>query len=260
MPDGCGWFDDYLHSVALIRTVASSAEPLISIVIPVLDDAAALTQLLSQITGQQDVEVVVVDGGSRDESRRIASSADRVVQSASGRARQLKVGIAAARGEFIWMVHADSCVTAKLLNQIRRNAVDISVRWGRVDVRLAGDALAYRVIEWSMNWRSRLTGICTGDQGIFVRRELLQLVGGLPQQALMEDIELSKQLRKLAVPRRLAGPIETSARRWEHDGILRTVLRMWYFRLAYFFGANPERLAARYYLQPELQLKSRSDG
>jgi rSAM/selenodomain-associated transferase 2 len=231
----------------------SSGKPLVSIVIPVLDDAAALTRVLAQLTDQDDLEVVVVDGGSQDESRRVAGAADRVVESASGRARQLKVGVAAARGTFIWMVHADSGINAELLNQIRRSAADLSVRWGRVDVRLAGDALAYRVIEWSMNWRSRLTGICTGDQGIFVRRELLELIGGMPQQALMEDIELCKKLRRLAVPSRLGGPIETAARRWECRGVLRTVLEMWYFRLAYFFGANPERLAARYYLPSDSQ-------
>ena len=231
----------------------SSGKPLVSIVIPVLDDAAALTRVLAQLTDQDDVEVVVVDGGSQDESRRVAGAADQVVESASGRARQLKVGVAATRGTFIWMVHADSGISAELLNQIRRSAADLSVRWGRVNVRLAGDAFAYRVIEWSMNWRSRLTGICTGDQGIFVRRELLELIGGIPQQSLMEDIELCKKLRRLAVPRRLSGPIETAARRWERRGVLRTVLEMWYFRLAYFFGANPERLAARYYLGSDRQ-------
>jgi rSAM/selenodomain-associated transferase 2 len=234
----------------------SSGNPLVSIVIPVLDDAVALTRVLAQLTDHDDFEVVVVDGGSQDESRRAAGAADRVVESASGRARQLKVGIAASRGAFIWMVHADSGITIELLNQIRLSATDVSVRWGRVDVRLAGDALAYRVIEWSMNWRSRLTGICTGDQGIFVRRELLELIGGVPQQALMEDIELCKKLRRLAVPCRLSGPIETATRRWERRGILRTVLEMWCFRLAYSFGANPERLAARYYLPSDLP----SDG
>lgn len=225
----------------------SSGGPLISIVIPVLDDAAALARLLPRLTGQADVEVVVVDGGSQDESRRVASQADRVVESASGRARQLSVGIAAARGDLIWMVHADSCISGALLTQIRRIAGDVSIRWGRIDIRLDGDAAAFRVIEWSMNWRSRLTGICTGDQGIFVRRDLLELIGGMPQQALMEDIELSKRLRRLALPCRVRGPIETAARRWQRDGILRTVLQMWYFRLAYFLGASPERLAARYY-------------
>ena len=225
----------------------SSDEPLISIVIPVLDDAAALAQILEQLKGQKGIETIVVDGGSQDESRRVAGGADRMIESASGRARQLGVGIAAARGDLIWMVHADSRVSKKLLNHIRRAAGDISVRWGRVDIKLDGDAPAFRIIEWSMNWRSRLTGICTGDQGIFVRRGLLELIGGVPQQALMEDIELSRRLRRLAVPRRVTGPIVTAARRWERDGILRTVLRMWRLRLGYFFGANPELLAARYY-------------
>jgi rSAM/selenodomain-associated transferase 2 len=225
----------------------ASAEPLISIVIPVLDDAAALTQILEQLTGQNDVEVIVVDGGSEDDSRRVAGGADRLIESASGRARQLSVGIAAARGDLIWMVHADSRVSSKLLNQMRRTAGDVSARWGRVDIRLDGDAPAFRIIEWSMNWRSRLTGICTGDQGIFVRPGLLESIGGVPQQALMEDIELSKRLRRLAALRRVSGPIVTAARRWERDGILRTVLRMWRLRLGYFFGENPERLAVRYY-------------
>jgi len=225
----------------------SSGEPLISIVIPVLDDAAALARILGQLADQDDVEIVVVDGGSADESRRIAHDADQVIESASGRARQLSVGIAAARGDLIWMVHADSCVSGELLNQMRRIAGDVHARWGRVDVRLDGDAPVFRVIEWSMNWRSRLSGICTGDQGIFVRRGVLELIGGVPQQALMEDVELSKRLRRLAVPRRIPGPIVTAARRWQRDGILRTVLEMWRLRLGYFFGEAPELLAARYY-------------
>ena len=119
--------------------------------------------------------------------------------------------------------------------------------WGRFDIRLSGSDPLFRLIERSMNTRSSVTSICTGDQGIFVRRDVLTMIGGVPQQALMEDIELSKRLRRYAKPARLRAPIETSSRRWERDGIVRTVLLMWSLRLRYFLGVDPERLADAYY-------------
>ena len=145
------------------------------------------------------------------------------------------------------MVHADSRLSPAVVAEVLATARDPDMRWGRLDVHLDGPGWPFRVIERSMNLRSRLTGICTGDQGIFVRRGVLDAVGGVPLQALMEDIELCKRLRRLGRPRWLRGPITTSARRWQHDGTLRTVLRMWSYRLRYFFGASPDLLAKRYY-------------
>lgn len=218
-----------------------------SVIVPVLDDAEALATLLPQLCGAPGIEVLVVDGGSRDASLRIAAQADRVLQAPPGRSSQLAAGTAAAHGLLLWMVHADSSLPVGLIDSLRAAACDPTVRWGRVDVRLAHADWRFRLIEAAMNLRSRLTGICTGDQGIFVRREVLEAIGGVPTQPLMEDIELSKRLRRLGAPRRVRGPIETSPRRWLRDGVARTVARMWGYRLAYFLGAEPAHLAERYY-------------
>src|SRR5262249_4273676 len=153
-------------------------------------------------------------GGSRDDSLAIASKrADVALRAPAGRASQIAAGVARASGRWIWMLHADTRVDARawraLLGAIERN-----VPWGRFDVRLDDSRAPYRLIERSMNARSRWTGICTGDQGIFVRRDVLDAVGGIPVQALMEDIELSKRLRRFARPTCIDTPLVTSARRW----------------------------------------------
>ncbi|MDF1530029.1 MAG: glycosyl transferase, partial [Sedimenticola sp.] len=120
------------------------------------------------------------------------------------------------------------------------------VSWGRFDVTLAGRSPLFRIIEFMMNWRSRLTGIVTGDQGIFIRRKLFEQAGGFPEIPLMEDIQFSARLRKRCWPTALHHRVVTSTRRWEQSGILRTILLMWRLRLAFFFGADPEQLAQRY--------------
>ncbi len=227
--------------------------PRLSVIIPALDEAAQIAALLGDLQAlrQPDSplgrsELIVVDGGSRDATAAIAEPlVDRLLHSARGRARQMNAGAAAARGQWLWFVHADSRVDAALLDQLDA-AIGSDARWGRFDVRLSGDAALLRLIEWAMNRRSRFTAMATGDQGIFVRRADFAAAGGYPEIALMEDLALSKSLRRRARPACLRGPLLTSSRRWERHGVLRTMLLMWRLRLAWFFGADPARLARRY--------------
>ncbi len=214
----------------------------LSIIIPVLNDAAALEALLGQLAGV-DAELVVVDGGSSDASREVAEKAGaRLIHSPPGRGFQLQAGVEASHGERLWFVHADSKISFGAVCSV----ADASPGWGRLRLRFDSHTLAMRTIAWFMHWRSRLSGICTGDQSIWVDRGLLERVGGVPRQPLMEDIELSRRLRRHAAPQVLLDEVCTSARRWQHRGVVRTVLQMWWFRLRYFFGVSAERLAREY--------------
>ena len=216
----------------------------ISVVIPVLNDAAPLRRLIDDLR-DTELEVVVVDGGSEDESASVAEDAGRVVTAPPGRGIQMAAGVGAANGEWLWFVHADTRlprpVVAALAGRLDKP------RWGFFSVRLDGGSWPYRIIERSMSWRAAASGIATGDQGIFVHRELLDAVGGVPRQPLLEDVELCRRLRRLAKPIVLWEPLLTSSRRWERDGIARTILVMWWLRLRYFAGADPDSLAREYY-------------
>ena len=176
-----------------------------------------------------------------------AERAERVLTAPRGRASQLAAGIAVSAGDWLWLLHADSRVDPAAWHALQGAVATPGACWGRFDVRLDGTDAAFRLIERLMNLRSRWTGICTGDQGIFVRRGALTAIGGMPQQALMEDIELSKRLKRVAPPLCIATPLTASARRWRGNGVVATVLLMWRLRLAYFFGASPAALARRYY-------------
>ncbi len=220
----------------------------IAIVIPTLDEADHIGALLSDLAPlrAQGHEVILVDGGSTDATPTLAASGvDRVLATGRGRAVQMNTGARTAGGEVLWFLHADSRVppgaAEALLTACRQRA-----RWGRFDVRLSGPHPFLRLVERSMNLRSRLTGIATGDQGIFVTRDAFAQVGGFPEIPLMEDIALSKRLRRLARPACLRPPLLTSSRRWETRGVLRTILLMWRLRLAYALGADPAGLARRY--------------
>ena len=227
-------------------TNGTRSEPLVSIVVPTVNDAGPLAQLLGQIAAVDGFEVVVVDGASEDHPEAVCE--DRGVVFArcqAHRGRQMRRGAELARGRLIWFLHADASVEPTLLDALRNAAG--SMLWGRFDVRLSNPSPVFKVISWSMNQRSRLTGICTGDQGIFVSRRLLDDVGGMPDQPLMEDIELSKRLRRLAGPKRIPERLVASSRRWEREGVVWTTLLMWSIRLRYFLGARPEDLYATYY-------------
>ncbi|MCS4503846.1 TIGR04283 family arsenosugar biosynthesis glycosyltransferase [Arhodomonas aquaeolei] len=223
--------------------------PRLSIIIPVLDEAAVLPGLLASLVPFREAgdEVIVADGGSRDGTPASAARrADRVVGTPPGRARQMNAGAARACGGMLWFLHADSRLTPGCRDALL-DAVDGGAAWGRFDVRLSGDRWLYRVIAAAMNTRSRWTGIATGDQGLFVDAGVFRRVGGFPEQPLMEDIALSARLRRVAPPWCAPGPLVTSSRRWERNGAWRTIALMWRLRLAYRLGADPQRLHRRYY-------------
>jgi rSAM/selenodomain-associated transferase 2 len=221
----------------------------ISIIIPVLNDAVALALLLKQLPAEA-FDVIVVDGGSKSLPESITAEAGaQLIVSKPGRALQQNAGADAAKGDVLWFLHADSGVPVDARAQIQ-HAIDQGSRWGRFDVRLSGGHPMFRVIEWMMNQRSHLTGICTGDQGIFVRRELFCEIGGFADMPLMEDIEFSKRLKQRNIsPCRVRSRLKTSSRRWQENGIVRTILLMWSLRLRYFLGASPQTLVARYYVK-----------
>ena len=221
--------------------------PRLSIIIPAVDEVDSLATTLPALARLRHAghEVVVVDGGSRDQTcRRARPLADRVLVTGRGRARQMNAGAAASRGDVLVFLHADSLLPADADLAIAAALRDSC--WGRFDVRLWGREWSFRVIEAFMNLRSRLTGIATGDQAIFVGRAAFDVVGGYPDQPLMEDIELSRRLKRLGRPACLGARAVTSGRRWEARGPWRTILLMWRLRLDYWRGVPAERLAARY--------------
>ena len=219
----------------------------LTFVVPTLDEAAGIERSLARLQGARarGHEVIVVDGGSRDATaERARPLADRLLLAPRGRARQMNAGAAAARGEALVFVHADTRLPERADEEIA--AALARAPWGRFDVRIAGRHRLLGAVAAAMNLRSRLSGIATGDQAIFVRRAAFEALGGYAPIPLMEDIELSRRLRRLARPACLRSRVETSGRRWESRGVLRTIVLMWGLRLAYRLGADPARLAERY--------------
>ncbi len=218
---------------------------------PVLDEAAGLSSALQALSPwrRSGAEVIVVDGGSQDESLQTAHAlADQALSAPRGRASQMNAGAAQARGRWLLFLHADTRLPdsgLQALRQLGEGAV-----WGRFDVRIEAPHALLRLVSFMINWRSRWTGIATGDQAIFIRREVFEQMGGYPDIALMEDIALSRQLKTLARPICVREPVLTSPRRWLRYGIGRTIWLMWRLRAAYFFGANPDELARRYGYRP----------
>lgn len=226
----------------------------ISIIIPVLSEPDALRLHLPalQALRHEGHELIVVDGGSDEGSRQAcASLVDVWKPSASGRAAQMNAGAAQAAGDVLLFLHIDTLLPKDAMPLLQAGFEDSRVIWGRFDVHLSGQRMMYRVIETAMNWRSRLTGVATGDQAIFVRRETFAQVGGFPPIPLMEDIALSKTLRRLASPLCLKSAVTTSSRRWERDGVWRTIALMWRLRLLYVLGVSPSILHAMYVKKPE---------
>lgn len=220
----------------------------LSIVIPVLNDAQALQRLLQDLQPWRGrCQVIVVDGGSSDESASIAMRhADNWLVTEPGRARQMQAGADIATAPRLWFLHADSLVPESLVTVVLRLPADI--KWGFSAVKMDDTRLTFRVVAAAMNARSRWTRIATGDQGIFVDRNVFIATGGFALIPLMEDIELSKRLRRISRPECLAGPIVTSARRWRDKGVWRTIFLMWWLRFQFFIGVSPDRLYRRYYV------------
>ena len=220
----------------------------ISIIIPALNEAGRIGATLESLQRYQDQghEVIVIDGGSDDDTRAIAERlADRVLQAETGRAAQMNHGIEAAQGDVMLFLHADTRLPADSIERII-DVVEDGCFWGRFNVRLSGDRFVYRIIERMMNLRSCITGVATGDQAIFVSRESVEIIGGYPGLPLMEDIVFSKRLRSLGWPACIRSKVVTSSRRWEDKGVLRTMLLMWRLRLLFFIGIPVDNLARQY--------------
>lgn len=229
----------------------------LSVVVPMLNEAAALPALLNHLRHLQanGAEVVLVDGGSHDDSTSLARAAGfTVVEAERGRARQMNAGARHAHGDIVLFLHADTRLPDGAMHQVIQALAPASSPeahspapvWGRFDVRISGRSPWLRVVARMMNLRSRLTGIATGDQAIFVQRGAFEACGGFPEQPLMEDIELSRRLKRLSRPACLRARALTSGRRWESRGVWRTIVLMWRLRLAYWLGASPESIAKAY--------------
>lgn len=218
-----------------------------SFILPVLNEAERIGGLLTALRQRfPAAELVVVDGGSEDLTvQRATPLCDRLLHSAPGRALQMNRGAHEAAGDYLLFLHADSLPSvdaAKLEAYFGRKPL-----WGFCRVQLSGDALAFRVISRFINWRSRLTRVATGDQMQFMSRKCLQRHGGFDDIPLMEDVALSKRLRRELPPLIIAEPVLTSSRRWQENGVVRTVLQMWALRLGFALGVSPGRLWRFYY-------------
>jgi rSAM/selenodomain-associated transferase 2 len=221
--------------------------PLLAIVVPVLNEAGSLPQLQSQLAPfhQRGVEIILVDGGSTDESVSIMlGSPFKLVISEKGRAKQMNAGAQASTAENLLFLHADTQLPDNAEMLVASSL--LTAHWGRFDVHISGFHLFLKIIAFMMNKRSRLTGIATGDQAIFMRRSSFELAMGFPEQRLMEDIEMSKKLKQQGRPVCLDEKVITSGRRWETGGVWRTTMLMWRLRFSYWMGADPESLAERY--------------
>lgn len=222
--------------------------PRVAIIIPVRNEAATIRAALGALAGRDScTSVIVVDGGSRDDTLALADGlADCVIRSPAGRARQMNAGAAVATGEILLFLHADTVLPAGALAAIRAIAAPGAPVWGRFDVAISGQSRLLPLVAGFMNLRSRLTAVATGDQAIFVRADVFAQIGGFPDIAIMEDIALSKLLRRITRPLCLRDKVQTSGRRWDANGALRTIATMWLMRLLYVTGVAPERLARIY--------------
>lgn len=225
----------------------------LSVVVPVLDEAASIRDRLAALAPlrAQGAEVIVVDGGSSDGSAALAAGlCDLVLTAPRGRASQMNAGAAAAAGDILLFLHADTRLPDGAPREICGGLEATGRVWGRFDVVIDGRSPLLPVIGALMNLRSRLTGIATGDQAMFVRRVAFEKAGGFPAIPLMEDIALSRALKAHSTPLCLRAKVRTSGRRWDKHGALRTILLMWRLRLEYYLGADPARLARRYGYRP----------
>jgi len=220
-------------------------------VVPVLDEAGTIERSLGPLASRlrEDEEIVVVDGGSKDGTPGIARSLGprvRVIEAPRGRAAQMNAGARASSGRLLVFAHADTRIPPLALDELRSIADREGTRWGFFPIRLEERGAALRVIETGVRFRVLVGGAATGDQAIFVRRDVFFALGGYPEIPLMEDVELSRKLGRLWRPVRPSTPIFTSARRWTRKGIVRTQIGMWALRLAWRAGVSPEKLAAYY--------------
>jgi rSAM/selenodomain-associated transferase 2 len=221
----------------------------LSIIIPVLNEATQMRDCLEVLAPlrARGHEIIVVDGGSADGTRAVAAAlADAVLCAPRGRSVQMNAGAAAARGQVLLFLHADTRLPRDADTLIADALAADSHAWGRFDVQIDGASPLLALVARMMNLRSRLSGIATGDQAMFVRAVAFRSLGGFPALPLMEDIAMSRLLKRLSAPACLRQRVTTSGRRWEKGGVLRTIGLMWWLRLRFFFGADAARLARAY--------------
>ena len=220
----------------------------LSIIIPSLNEAGNIVTSLEplQRLRSNNHEIILVDGGSSDNTVELAHPlATKIVYSRKGRARQMNTGAEEAFGDVFWFLHADTIVPENA-DQLIEQALNDKY-WGRFNIRLSGKSFLFRIIERMVNVRSCFTGIATGDQGIFIKREAFNKINAYPDIPLMEDIEISKRLRRIyGRPACVSEKLLTSSRRWEKHGIFKTVFLMWWLRLSYFFGISAEKISRAY--------------
>lgn len=232
----------------------------ISVIIPILNEADNLLQLIAHVAelNPPPQQVILVDGGSTDNSVDVAQTLIealmndiqstinwQVIESAAGRAMQMNTGAGLATGDILLFLHADTQLPSRAIADIAQAM--IRYEWGRFDVRLDSRNPMLWIVSSMMNGRSRLTGIATGDQAIFIKKLLFEQIDGYPNQPLMEDIELCKRLKNIAKPACSKNKVTTSARRWQQQGTWRTIILMWHLRFDYWRGVSPEILKQRYY-------------
>ena len=221
----------------------------LSIIIPVLNEAVGIPDLLGALKPYRarGVEIIVADGGSSDRTVKLALPlCDQVVTAPRGRGAQMNAGAAVARGDILLFLHADTALPADADRLVRERLATGGHAWGRFDVTITGHHCLLPIVAFMMSLRSRVTGIATGDQAMFVRRDAFAVVGGFPDIPLMEDVVLSQRLKRLTAPLCLRERVTTSGRHWEKNGVARTILLMWRLRLAFYLGAKPEDLARAY--------------
>jgi len=228
------------------------AGPSVAVIVPVLHEPDLPARLDLSLARHALDELIVVHAGDADTAAALrawsaarAVPGARVLRAPRGRARQMNRGAARARSDVLLFLHADTALPAGGVEAVRA-AILAGACWGRFDVRLSGRHPWFRLIERMMTWRSALSGIATGDQAMFVRRDVFAVLGGFAPIELMEDIEMSARLKIYGPPARIRAPVVTSSRRWEQRGIVRTVMRMWLLRLLYAAGVSPRRLARWY--------------
>jgi rSAM/selenodomain-associated transferase 2 len=218
----------------------------ISIIIPTLNEAANVAGAIEKARQLEPAEIVVVDGGSEDGTCGGASAADRVLVAPRGRASQQNAGAAASCGDTLLFLHADCWLEPGNLQQIEAALSDGRCVGGCFQQVIGARGWRYRWLEWGNAWRVRLWGLAYGDQGIFVRRDIFERIGGFPTLRLMEDLYFMKRLRREGRVALLEGPLHVSARRWERHGVVRQTARNWWLTALAHAGVSPDRLAGSY--------------
>ena len=219
-----------------------------TIVIPTLNEESEIEACLMRLQGlrEEGFEVIVVDGGSFDKTPQLLEGlCDQFISTRQGRAAQMNAGARQAKGKFIFFLHVDTQLPEKFSEIILSIEAD-RFCWGRFSVTLSGKHWSFRIIESMMNLRSRLTGIVTGDQVMFVSQKLFREVDGFPEIPLMEDVAMSQSLKRISSPLCLRQRVLTSSRRWEKHGIISTTVKMWWLRFSYYIGVDPVRLGRQY--------------